>query len=417
MWRELSELERVCLIDGCASQVEYRYHMLGERVRLFVGHPPVRDSFGTSRIMSEEECRRVIAARKRLEETGVAQVSRKTLRPDANVPSEWEFLKEALAKARNMARERLEVELEQRWAKGMAEGERRFFFQLLEMGRHANPVEALQEQAEGAVLEILSVLDVTRAEQDEACNDAEGVSLAKQDLERALADVEASIRGLSDQHAREETSRLLFELSAVKVERDKVIDSAKAAKEEASQFSTELVTFRFEAEALRARGVDLDVNGERSRAELKAVRGEVSMLQEEVELLAESEVARTEVAQLRAELKASRADVERLQVALSQGGDALFLGSISANSRAPVIAEYLQATFSGVQRSLSVPTTPGVDMVSLLAGSRCVKFAEGLALRLCPAALRVTLANFVKGSGSQELTWVTMLGWPVRPQE
>ncbi|KAL5994327.1 hypothetical protein ACLOJK_024376 [Asimina triloba] len=59
----------------------------------------VGDPFGTSRIMSKEERRRVAATGKHLEETGVTEVSREVLRPDANAPSEWEFLEEALVKA------------------------------------------------------------------------------------------------------------------------------------------------------------------------------------------------------------------------------------------------------------------------------------------------------------------------------
>ncbi|KAL5986506.1 hypothetical protein ACLOJK_014839 [Asimina triloba] len=108
MWWELSELEeRIHLIDG------------------------------TSHVMSEEECRRVIAARKFLKETGVAQ---------------WEFLEEALTKACSMARERMEVKLKQRWA---------------------------EEQDEGIISELLSILDVKRVEWDEARDDTEGVSFAK----------------------------------------------------------------------------------------------------------------------------------------------------------------------------------------------------------------------------------------------
>ncbi|KAL5994326.1 hypothetical protein ACLOJK_024375 [Asimina triloba] len=222
----------------------------------------------------------------------------------------------------------------------MTEGERRFFFQLLEMGRHANLAEALQEHVEGAVSELLSVSSVTRAEQDEVYDEVEGISFAKQNLERSLAEatteagdlclqkfsVDASIHHLSNKaaHTWEETSRLLSKLNIVKVKWDEAVKSATAAGEEASWFSTELIAFRSEAEALRALSVDLDVNGEMSHAELEAVRGEA------------------EVAQLRAELETSQADLERLQVASSQGGDALSLGSISTSSRASVIAEYLR---------------------------------------------------------------------------
>ncbi|KAL5988881.1 hypothetical protein ACLOJK_026983 [Asimina triloba] len=276
---------------------EYRYHLLGERVCLSVGHSWVWDLFGTSRLMSKEECWRVITIGKRLKETGVVQVSREILRQEANVPSEWEFLEEALARARNMTRERLEVELEQRWAERMVEGERQFFFQLLEI-----------------------ILDVTRAEQDEACDDAEGISLAKQDLKRALAkatmeagnlhqqkfNVETSIRHLSDQRCPSSS-----ELSAVKAEQHEAIRSVTVAKEEASQFLTEFIAFRSKVGVLHASNADPDLNGETSHAELEVVREEerIAFLgSREAELLVESKVARVEVAQLQAKLETSRAN-------------------------------------------------------------------------------------------------------------
>ncbi|KAL6009537.1 hypothetical protein ACLOJK_022767 [Asimina triloba] len=105
------------------GEPKYYYHMLGGRVPLSVGCPRVQDLFGKSHIMNEEEHRRIIAVGKRLKETGVAQVSQEVLRLDVSVPSEWEFLEEALAKARSMARGRLEVELAQHWVEGMAKGE------------------------------------------------------------------------------------------------------------------------------------------------------------------------------------------------------------------------------------------------------------------------------------------------------
>ncbi|KAL5997312.1 hypothetical protein ACLOJK_008242 [Asimina triloba] len=296
MWRELSELEEtICLIDECTSQAEYRYYMLGERVRLSVGA-----SSGLGSVRDEPHHER------------------------GGMPDE-----EALAKARNMTREKLEVELEQHWAEGMAEGMRHFFFQLLEMGQHANRAESLREQAKGAISKLLLVLDITRAKRDEVRDDVEDVFLAKQNLEQALAEatteagdprlqkfiVEASIGRLSDQaaHAREETSRLLFELDVVKVKQDKIVDSATIV-EEASWFSTEFAAFRSKAEAFHAHGADPNVNGKKCRSELEAVRGEVSMLQErvallgsrEAELLVESKVAWAEVAQLWTKLRPSQ---------------------------------------------------------------------------------------------------------------
>ncbi|KAL6002675.1 hypothetical protein ACLOJK_022894 [Asimina triloba] len=308
VWRELSKLEeRVCLIDVCNSQAKYRYHMLGERVRLYMGRPDVRDPFETSRIMDEEEHRRIIAAVKCLEETVVAQ--------------------EALAKARSMVRERLEVELE-------------------------------QHRVKGAVSELRSVLDITRAELDKAHDDAEGVSLAKQDLERAL--------GKARMEA-EETSKLLSKLNIVRAERDEVVDSVAAARE-AFRFSTKLVALRSEAKALHARGTDPDINRESYRVELEVVRGEVSVFHERVPLLGsreaelhvEFEAARAEAAQLRTEIETSRADLECLQAASSQGVTLYSWGRsllvlVLRSSRS-----ISRAMFSGVERSSSNPTTPKV---------------------------------------------------------
>ncbi|KAL5986760.1 hypothetical protein ACLOJK_015093 [Asimina triloba] len=105
---ELSELEeRVYLINGCVSHAKYCYHMLG--VRLSVGRPHAQDPFGTSSIMVKGERRKIIALEKRSEETGVEQVSREVLRSNVSISFEWELLEEALAKARSIARERLEV--------------------------------------------------------------------------------------------------------------------------------------------------------------------------------------------------------------------------------------------------------------------------------------------------------------------
>ncbi|KAL5996380.1 hypothetical protein ACLOJK_026458, partial [Asimina triloba] len=92
---------------------------------------------------------------------------------------------------------------------------------------------------------------------------------------------------------------------------------ATAAREEAFRFSIKLVSFKFEADALHARGADPNVNGEKSHVEHEVARGEVSMLQEEAEFLVESEVARVEVAQLRSELETSWDDLKHLQVASS----------------------------------------------------------------------------------------------------
>ncbi|KAL5988751.1 hypothetical protein ACLOJK_026853 [Asimina triloba] len=85
------------------------------------------DQFGVTRIM-EEERRRIITVGKPTEEVAMVQMSQEVLRLDAHVPSERELLEEVLAKARGMARERLEAEGERCHIQGMAEGERHFFF-------------------------------------------------------------------------------------------------------------------------------------------------------------------------------------------------------------------------------------------------------------------------------------------------
>ncbi|KAL5976379.1 hypothetical protein ACLOJK_020710 [Asimina triloba] len=165
------------MLQEYLPDAEYRYHVLGECVRLSVGQPHVWDLFRTSNIMNKGERRKIVAAEKYPKETGVEQVSREVLRFDASVPSKWKLLEEALAKARSMARERLKL--------------------------------------------------------DEAQDNAEGISLAKQELEQALVEAtmeadnlclqkfsaEDSLRHLFDQvgHAREEVSRLSFKPGAMRV--------------------------------------------------------------------------------------------------------------------------------------------------------------------------------------------------------
>ncbi|KAL6004778.1 hypothetical protein ACLOJK_005334 [Asimina triloba] len=244
-------------------------------------------------------------------------------RPNVNIPSEWEFLEEALVKALSIAKERLEVKLERCRVEGIAKGERHFFFQLLEMGRRANRTTT---------------------------------KVGNLRLQKFSA--QTSIRYLFDQvpHAQKETSRLLSEISAKRAEQEKAIDNAAASRES-------------EAKALRAHGANPDTNGETSRAELEAVRGEVSVLQElvallgsgEAELLVESETTRAKVAQLRTKLETSRVDLEYLQAALSQGG-----------TYVSIIAKYLRSDIQGVERSKNAPTTPeGSPMGSQLAIIDC----------------------------------------------
>ncbi|KAL5977471.1 hypothetical protein ACLOJK_021818 [Asimina triloba] len=116
-----------------------------------------------------------------------------------------------------MVEDELGVELDHRWTEGMAEGERRLFFQLLDMGRRANWAEALREQtkkaaaelfqelgakipklkwAKATVVKLHAELDVIRVEQIEEHDDAECVILAKQDLKRALEEAKREANGL-----------------------------------------------------------------------------------------------------------------------------------------------------------------------------------------------------------------------------
>ncbi|KAL5995715.1 hypothetical protein ACLOJK_025783 [Asimina triloba] len=93
--------ERILLIDRCSSRAEYRYHV---------------PRFGMSRIISGKECRKIIAVGKRLEELGVAQVTKEVMRPDASFPSAGEYLEESLmaivSEVHHMAGEEPRVELE-----------------------------------------------------------------------------------------------------------------------------------------------------------------------------------------------------------------------------------------------------------------------------------------------------------------
>ncbi|KAL5976329.1 hypothetical protein ACLOJK_020660 [Asimina triloba] len=162
-----------------------------------------------------------------------------------------------------------------------------------------------------------------RAKLDEARDNAKGVFLAKQDLERPLAEATT----------------------------DEAVSSTAAAREEALRLSAGLVALTSEAEALHAHSAGPDIRGEPSRAELEVVRGEALALQKRIailgsresELFAESEAAQEEVARLRTELMMSRGGLERLQAASSQGGDTLSLGSISVSTHASVIVKYLRS--------------------------------------------------------------------------
>ncbi|KAL5985565.1 hypothetical protein ACLOJK_027550 [Asimina triloba] len=274
--KELSKLEeRIYLIGGCSSQEEYCYHKLGEAFRHSRGATSnsgsIQGGNGRASIPRDPEAR-------------------------LGAPSKWELLEEVLAKARGVARERLEAERELCHIEGMAEGEQHFFFQLLKMGRHTNRAETRQEEAEKTIIELRLILNAKRAELDEAHDDVEGVSLTKQDLEWALEKAK---------YARGEASRISFELDVVRAEQDKAIGRAIATEEKVLQSSTELVALRAEAEALYTRGTDPYAGEESSHSE------EVSILQEqiivlssrELELLTKSETIRAKVAWLWMELK------------------------------------------------------------------------------------------------------------------
>ncbi|KAL5978047.1 hypothetical protein ACLOJK_037070, partial [Asimina triloba] len=160
-WRELMKLEeRIHLIDGCSSRAEYHYHVLRERVCLSLGRPRVWDLFGMSRIMSEEEHRKIITTESILR---------------SRVKALWERAQEVLA---GLIEELGAATLELGWAK--------------------------ETRAE-----LLTELDAMRAERDKTRNDAEGTTLAKQGLEQALEEAA---------YAREEASRLSFKLSTMKDE-------------------------------------------------------------------------------------------------------------------------------------------------------------------------------------------------------
>ncbi|KAL5986363.1 hypothetical protein ACLOJK_014696 [Asimina triloba] len=170
VWKELSELkERICLINGCSSRTEYHYHVLGKRTQFPMGRSHIQNRFKVSGIM-DEEGRKIIVAGKHPEEVGVEQVSREVLRPDASIPSKWELLEEVLAK----------------------------------------------EGAKKTVSELRSVLDATRARYKGQAGREAG------DLHLQKFSAEASLQRLSSQvkHAREEASRLSFELDIVRAERD-----------------------------------------------------------------------------------------------------------------------------------------------------------------------------------------------------
>ncbi|KAL5977874.1 hypothetical protein ACLOJK_036897 [Asimina triloba] len=103
-----------------------------------------------------------------------------------------------------------------------------------------------------------------------------------------------------------EASGLPSKLDVVRVKQDEAVGKVAVVREEVLRFSTELVALRSEVEALRVFSADPGIDEESSRVRHEVVRGELSALEE-------------------------------------RGGDGLSLGSISANTHASVIAEYLQS--------------------------------------------------------------------------
>ncbi|KAL6013587.1 hypothetical protein ACLOJK_004085 [Asimina triloba] len=191
--------ERIRLTDVCASLVEYLYHMLKVPVLMSLGSPRARDLFGISHIMSEEECWRVVAVEKHLEESRVTQTTREVLRLDA----------EALRERAKQTVVRLLKDL--------------------------NTVNLEQEQAKETAAELLAKLEVMKAEWDEALHDAKGVISAKRDLKRALGEAKGDATGLCLQKLNAKSS--IHRLS----------DEGECTREEVSKLSSELDAVRAKA--------------------------------------------------------------------------------------------------------------------------------------------------------------------------
>ncbi|KAL6012753.1 hypothetical protein ACLOJK_003242 [Asimina triloba] len=255
VWEELRDLERwFRSIDGCSSLAKYQYHILGTFLPLIMRDWWLGDLFGVSPNMSANECRKVIGAGKCPKEMGVAQVFKEVLRPDS-LPFVWECLVNTLSvdlfKARSKAEEELEASLERRYAKGAAEGERCFFYELQEIEWRANRAIALEAKA------------------------VDAANVIHQDLYTAQLEWE---------RLKEDMAELLFDLVAARTERDKVDNGVEAAREEASGLLAKLASARSEVEALYARDFDSYINGVKSHVEHEVAKGEVSLLRGQVVL-------------------------------------------------------------------------------------------------------------------------------------
>ncbi|KAL5977767.1 hypothetical protein ACLOJK_036775 [Asimina triloba] len=211
----------------------------------------------------------IIGAGKCPEEKGVAQVSKEVLHPDP-LPSFWECLTTTLSAALSEAQSRVEEEIETPHDR---RGEALFLW-------------APGDRAEGLM-----------------CSGPGGEG------------------GGRCEPLKEDAAGLLSNLVAARAERDATINSAEVAKAEALGLLVELVASKSKAETLHPRGINPDVDGTESHAELEVARREVSLLcgrvalleSREVELLSESEAAWSEVARLQVEFEASQAEMTCLR--------------------------------------------------------------------------------------------------------
>ncbi|KAL6000167.1 hypothetical protein ACLOJK_034845, partial [Asimina triloba] len=132
----------------------------------------------------------------------------------------------------------------------MAEGERWFFFQLLEIPRRANRVEARREEAEKAATRLCSALEAARAELEVVRDDTDGIPFTKQDLEKSLAEAKAEVGALRLQKFSAEAT--------FQPDRDKAIRKVIVTEEGASQSLVEPIAPRPKVEAFS--GTDPDAS-------------------------------------------------------------------------------------------------------------------------------------------------------------
>ncbi|KAL5978474.1 hypothetical protein ACLOJK_029591 [Asimina triloba] len=222
MWGEIRDLEeRIYLIDGCASQAEYRYHVLKEFPSTILEHHHVEDLFGVSRS---------------LKGGGVVGLARAAL-------------------------ERVE----------------KIVARLL-VGLDAAKLKL--EWAEKAEMELLADLDAAKLERDETVDDAKATILAKLDLEHALAETIVQVTSLRLLQFEAETS--FYRLSA---QGDRSRSEAAKAHGKASELSAELEAIEAEAELLvelAAMKVEVTLLHKEVKplTELEASRAEMMRLQE-----------------------------------------------------------------------------------------------------------------------------------------